>query len=398
MKADRYRELYSKIDTDSFCDNKIKNELLLCEAGGKYIRKSIKSKGYRIGNEEPFFHIFRKISFIGQIIPSLAFLAFLLVAVMGYRIHLLSVPPTNNTLPQGAPYVTESPAPADTLSDVPGVNATEITQAAVTIAPSVVVSEDMVNNAAQDLAQVSPEAITGVPADKDTFNIAEDFYIAYFDVLTAENVKYSIPNLVVRFHGTVDSVNPNDFTDIVLTRDGVPVDNSITLTNKIDQFVWSYEDITDFYFEFANANIEPGVYGLTGKYNGVPFTVYNKIIEPAVTDEAAHPEDLSQVGWAGSIDKEGNYNRISELAFNFIGQQNAFYQSDLTDLKLTRNNEEIPCSFEQDVFRYYEVYDNSNTETAFHLILNSELTEPGTYVITGKYQGVQFSSMKITIP
>ncbi len=225
-----------------------------------------------------------------------------------------------------------------------------------------------------------------------------DFYFAMLDEVRDNNVKTSIPNLIVRLHGNVDTINPEDLTEVVLTRDGAAVDNALSYTGKKQNFSWQYENITDFYFAFDRVITEPGIYGLTGRYKGVSFEVTNKALEAAVTAEAADGEDLLYAAVLGSIDENGEYIRLTELSFAFDGLQNTFYPSDLTDCVLTRNGKEVSFDYMGDIFRYYETYNGIPPFTSYHLILQEALTEPGAYVLTGKYQGIPFASITASIP
>jgi len=226
-----------------------------------------------------------------------------------------------------------------------------------------------------------------------------DFYFAYFNVRTENNVKTQIKGLILRFIGFIDSIDPSLLTDVVLTRDGVPVDTGLYMTGHKMQYLWQYREITDFYFDFRDKIIEPGIYGLTGRYNGEWFKVYNKIIEEPVNDTPADASDLVNAGWCYYTGIDGKPISVSELVFRFDGKQNKFYQDDLTELVITRNGVEIPFSFMDHVFRYYEYNDwIGSGDTSFNLVLNEAFTEPGTYVAKGVYRGMPFTSMEITIP
>ncbi len=224
------------------------------------------------------------------------------------------------------------------------------------------------------------------------------FYFAHFDVISNGSEKLSIPSLIIRLHGTVKTINPADLTDVVLTRDGVPIDNSVTYIGQYNSFKWGYEDVTDFYFTFAYTNIEHGTYGLTGKYKGEPFKVYEKIIEGPITDTPADVDAFWSVGWCFSYDANNNVKEVSELVFQFGGRQNTFYKSDLTELKAYLNGEEIPLELNSRVFRYYESDSKGSADTSYNLILKEPFTASGTYKVTGKYRGKDFESSEIVIP
>jgi hypothetical protein len=393
MKIDRYRELMNHIDTDLACDDRIKDELRFCEFYEMDEKSVFSLKEKSAIRKHPILTALQSISMAGRLLTSLAFLAVLLIVFISSHFHLRSTVPTNNNS-SISPITQESQDNKDfTPNTVEKATENAMKEEDIyTTIDSTDLPKD--TNVATPEKDVNTNNTSVVADDAKT----GDFYLAHFDVIADKKVKSSIPNLVIRLHGLVDSINMDDLTDIVLTRDGLPIDNGITFVSKTDQFEWDYEYITDFYFKFTTNNTEPGNYGLTGKYKGVPFEVYNKIIEAEITDVAANPEDLNQVTFMGRMDEENNWTQFSEVVVSFNGLQNSFYVSDLSDLKITCNDKEIPYSFESSVFRYYEVSYDNNADTAFNLVLTNKLTDPGVYVITGKYKGVPFVSNEMLIP
>jgi len=231
-----------------------------------------------------------------------------------------------------------------------------------------------------------------------TFKKLEKLYFAFFEVAANNLTKTSISGVYVRFYGDVTSIDPDDFTDFVLTRDGKRVDNPLILSEDIIHREWSYEEITDFYFKFEREITEPGKYGLTFRYGGTPFTVYEKIIEAPVGNDPADPADLRSVGFSYNANQNDKPEKLTSASFLFSGTQQQFYLSDLTNLKLTRNGSVIEFSFRQDVVRYLEVED-AGVGTLFYVdFSNGGFTTPGTYILTGAYKGVAFTSLEITIP
>ena len=224
---------------------------------------------------------------------------------------------------------------------------------------------------------------------------ADDFYMAYFNYENRDiSVKVAVYGVVMRFLGTHDSVDVNDFTDMVLTRDGVPVGNAIAYNGVFGNGVWwSREDtwgaeVTDFYFDFEAANTAPGRYGFSGKYKGVPFEVYDKVIEQyPIGDAPADPGDFRFAGFCGMGADGGGLRDISEFTVHFNGAQQTFSVADLSDLKLTLNGNEIGFSFQEYVFRYLETEYNG-VETGFNLLFDEPLTASGTYRLTGFYRGI----------
>jgi len=246
---------------------------------------------------------------------------------------------------------------------------------------------------------------------------------AWFYTVGNCDIKTDIPIIVVRFYGTIDEIDFNDFSDMILTRDGIPVDNKVSYTGIKQQNEWCNMNITDFYFSFEHENREPGIYGFTGKYKGEPFEVYKKIIEAPLGDIPADPDALKNLRYGFN----GDTSHITSVVFFFNGVQQVFDKSDLTDLKLTLNGEETEFSFEipsvictgtvpDEIFpdwyvpptceqhgyvtRYLEYYDyagENDVSTMYHLYFGEELSEPGIYQLTGKYRGKEFSTSQMTV-
>ncbi|MCL1859126.1 MAG: copper amine oxidase N-terminal domain-containing protein [Oscillospiraceae bacterium] len=226
---------------------------------------------------------------------------------------------------------------------------------------------------------------------------AEDFYFAMLEFLYKDSVKYALIDVFIRFNGTHDYINPDDFTDMKLTKDGTVVNVKPVYKNRFSQFEW-LGDGTNFYFEFENEITEPGVYSFSGKYMGVPFKIASDIIiESSITDEPANPDDINNtISYVYYTNKNEQAISINEFVFSFSGMQNSFYQSDLTDLKITLNGEEIDFEFEDYAVRYLDVVPNS-FETSYNLILKERFTAPGVYEITCKYMGKELKSGEITV-
>jgi len=248
-----------------------------------------------------------------------------------------------------------------------------------------------------EIAAIISRIVNPDTREDKTFMKLEELYFAFFDVISTSSVKTSIPGVIMRFHGDVPKIYSDNFTDIVLTRDGEKIDNPLVMGKDVSHAEWFYEEITDFYFKFEKAITEPGRYSLTGRYGGVPFTVYDKIIEKPVGNVPADPNDLLYVQWSYTTDKNDAPERISEVIFCFKGTQQSFSQSDITNLKLTRNGSEIKFSFEKGVYRYLEA-DGSGVDTQYNLLFSDGgITAPGTYQLSGKYREKAFTSAEITI-
>lgn len=424
MRLDKIRGLYSRIDTDISMDHRIKNRLLYHENVNEAFDKGKYGERYERGDYGAAISRMRRLK---PVLPSLMVLMLIAVVIIGIRASLFkSEEQEYNTVASAAPDSDSDGLSSllDEFLDEASKNAAE--EPPVAVEPK---NDTEATDVIDDLSAYTNNSLTDQPVrettvlgvdekvvqensiaekkEKVTKNIEEtevvqeasagDFYFAHFEVLANGSVKTSIPSLVIRMYGSVDHINPDDLTDIVLTRDGVPVDNNITAISRTMQFTWGYKEVTDFYFDFAFNNTEPGNYDLTGKYKGVPFDVYNKIIETILTDEPADEIELNSVGWVYQPNMENEPLMLTELVFHFEGLQNEFYISDLSDIKATMNGVELPIAFGEQVFRYYEADIDNTGDTSFNLILKEAFAVPGTYLVTGSYRGVPFTSMEMII-
>lgn len=426
MQSNQYKEIFDKIDTDISMDHRIKNKLLYYDVKEEPLNAKSEPKG-----GHTIFLTPKKGSMLRSLVPSLVIILLVIGGLFAAKRWLYNQNETeigtsvasnsmdgNDVTMNDEVEISEAMESSDALQDfiddagadsnidsLEEVPDTDVESTDTNLEPTTSL-DDIDSNTFED--NTSNNLDTNTPEDNtsnnnqqtDTELIAPksgDFYFASFEVVSNGTIKSAIPQLSIRFRGRVTTMDPKDITDIVLTRDGIPIDNPITFTGDYYQFTWGYEDVTDFYFDFQDDNRTPGTYHLTGKYQGRPFEVYDKIIEETITDEPANENDLIQVGWAFYPDEKGSPKEVSELVFHFRGRQNTFYQSDLTELKGTKDGQEISFSFRGDVFRYYE-YGYERSDTSFNLILNNVFTQSGTYLITGKYRGKEFISQDIVIP
>ena len=430
MKPDKIRELYSGIDTDISMDHRIKNRLLYYDHLKDTDDRNRYLESYERSSHSSAISKLRKLR---PLLPSMVILMFIAIVLIGIRANLFSWTPEHDTVASTGQDA-EGSNLASWLDNLLGDD--EATDTALKeeeqgiMQEEAVLTEDTLNqengsegkssldglvkgsveeseepdmkteNSDEKMPETSQDSTPKIDTKTEQAKepSAGDFLFAYFFVVTEGSVKANIPSLVIRFHGNVKSIDPADLTDIVLTRDGVPIENSITTNSRRVQFTWGYEEVTDFYFDFVTTNMEPGNYNLVGNYKGVPFDVYNKIIEETLTEEPADSGDLRSVGWMYKPDKKDEPMIITELVFYFEGLQNAYYVTDISDLKATVNGNEIPIAFEERIFRYYEANDKNTGDTSFNLIIKEPFSTTGTYVVSGKYRDVPFTSMEITIP
>ena len=203
-------------------------------------------------------------------------------------------------------------------------------------------------------------------------------------------LKTGIRGVEMRISDAQDGFDANDFTDMVLMRDGVVVNNRLTLKSGVNQgALASREIIADAYLEFESENNEPGVYSMTGKYKGVEFTVYSKIIEDSIDNTPASPDNFLGAGIVYQSGENGLPLSVGEISFHFSGVQQSFFQSDLAGIILTLNGEIIPLNVHDHIFRYLEV-GYSAVSTSYNLILKERLTTPGVYQLSGYYSEKPF--------
>ena len=220
-----------------------------------------------------------------------------------------------------------------------------------------------------------------------------------FSVLTYDSkngVNLALTGVWIQFNGTYDYINPDDFTDIKLTKDKSVVNVKLIYSGGFNSL---YNNGTEFYFRFEKTITEPGIYSFSGKYRGVSFEnrIYAIIESYPLSDNPANPDDIRDVIFHGTVNNNNEYIKLTNFMFFFYEIQQAFSISDLTDLKLTLNGNEIEFSLQDNVPRQVE-YDKwvnyDSPYTLFYVHFVDELIEPGIYQMTGKYRGKPFASVK----
>lgn len=448
MGSNKLKELFSKIDVDSDMDQRIRNNLL--HTGNANREKDIRRTSYRSSEEHFTRHSgnrFNMVRVMASVALSVCVLVLVAVLLYGLKSAMVRFDPWRNSVssdgmedvsenqgenidPEGENPLIDAPSEDDEETDEQSDSnndETGDTDTGETDESDVIVEQtgdgnegagdttaspeddngntEGVENETGDTEGLLPEDNTGGAEDVNNIPVpvtpanstTGPFYFAHFDVDANSGMKLSIRYLVIRLKGSVNTINPADLTDVVLTRDGVAVENGVRYNGSYNSFKWGYEEVTDFYFAFAYDNVEPGKYGLTGKYQGESFKVTEKIIERQISDEPAEAGALNNVTWLYRMDADNNVDHVSELVFVFRGHQNKFYTSDLTDLKCFRNGEEIPIGFIYEPNRYYESDGKGSADTSFHLILKNSFTDSGRYKVTGKYRGMSFESTDIVI-
>ena len=213
-----------------------------------------------------------------------------------------------------------------------------------------------------------------------------------------DGVVVNIPYIDIGFKGEFNDINPEDFTDMKLTRNGILVENEIKY-KQIYYDNYFNQNTTMVIFEFENENTKPGTYGFTGKYKGVAFEALKAIVEETpIGNEPANPNDIRGFSFIGHYnEKEDKCDSVSGIIFNFSGHQQIFNLSDLTSMELTLNNKKIDFEFDENVNRQLSIDYNDNAYTVFTTYFKETLTNPGRYKLTGRYMGVKFESNEMEV-
>jgi len=206
----------------------------------------------------------------------------------------------------------------------------------------------------------------------------------------------SVVGFNAHLSGWVD-YDPADFTDLVLTRDGVAIEKRYiyTKSEEMNQFSeWFNQKSTSISFAFRREISEPGIYRLTGKYKGNSFVSSFVIVEDTITNEPADPKAMiNYIGFSGFLNERGE-----SFILEFEGVQQSLFISDITELKVTHNDIEVAFELCGHVVRSVVKSISDNTiSTRYSICFAEPFTESGVYKITGKYQGVEFNSREIMI-
>jgi len=225
-----------------------------------------------------------------------------------------------------------------------------------------------------------------------TAPVAKDICGVWFNDGWSDTINPEIRNVMLSFSGSFNYIDPNDLTDMVLTRDGKPIESKAVYNGKR----YDYGSETRFVFDFVQINTEPGVYSYSGKYKGVPFTISNKLIieKQPIGEAPANKNDILRADIIIAISSDRVYHKAQAIEILFKGIQPALYLADLTELKLMIDGRETPFALSGRVVRYLGIRDGDTVVTEFHLYLQEAISvsayESSRITITGKYMGVPF--------
>jgi len=125
-----------------------------------------------------------------------------------------------------------------------------------------------------------------------------DFLYSYAEYTNNTKQNTAITQIVMCFFGEYYYLNPDDFTDIILKKDGKIILNRLP-EYTITSFHNNYENgtikgiVTYFVFKFNKEINESGIYNFSGKYKGVPLDMFSVVIENyTIGNTPANPNDL----------------------------------------------------------------------------------------------------------
>ena len=194
----------------------------------------------------------------------------------------------------------------------------------------------------------------------------------------------------VRFEGTFDDIDFNDFSDINLTWNGDPLQFEFSLTRKIKH---SYKRgyVTDIYLNITVDYEKPGVYLFSGKYKGSPFYLYITADIERINGVPAHSADLMYVSVTYLPVDEFDVHHVTDVSFHFDGYHQWFSKNDLRDVRLFNNGADVSFRMFDYIVRHY-IYDENGgvAETVFTLVFTEPLKTPGMYRLSGVYRDVPF--------
>jgi len=195
------------------------------------------------------------------------------------------------------------------------------------------------------------------------------------------------------FSGKIDTVGAGDITDLVVTRNGQPVEDHSLILDAVPKYDdWGHGVYTDFDFMFAKEYTEPGRYSLSLKYLGEAFSIsLDTYIEASLSDVPANPDALQEVDLRLYYDESGP-TAVRSIYFVFEGIQQSFSISDLTDLELTCDGVEIDFALKDYWYRFVLENLEGDFDTYYGIDFDEMLTESGEYELTGKYRGKAFIS------
>lgn len=225
--------------------------------------------------------------------------------------------------------------------------------------------------------------------DKNAVDIFEPLFDAFGDRLYG--LKTAFGKVTVRYEGAFDDIDTGDFTDINLKWNGDPLEFSFSLARKATNGS-DYGFVTDIYLDITSKYTKPGMYSFSGKYKGVPFILYIKVIPERDANIPADPAALTHLSVTYLPVDEAESRPVSDISFHFAGAQQWFTAYDLRDARLTCGGVEVPVNIHDYIVRHF-VYDEDGNiaETVFTLVFINPLTSPGIYRLSGYYRDEPFN-------
>lgn len=217
--------------------------------------------------------------------------------------------------------------------------------------------------------------------------------------LSDNGINYDLTGFTVNFSGEHYFIDPDDFTEITLKDKGTTVKN-IAITYAPSRLSVS-GGVTSAVFTLAEKITQTGVYNISGKYKGIPFTTNNVVIEtyPA-ENKPANAASLKEVLIGTEKLSSTDSSVLSEnITFVFDGIQGTFSAANLSNLKLTANRQPIGISIVQNSVKREVKYSEETRKfsTYYHVRAEYDALAYGTYVLSGKYMTNVFTSDKVIV-
>jgi len=225
-----------------------------------------------------------------------------------------------------------------------------------------------------------------INTNKGYYPEADEFDSAFLNTSADGENDVTIKGVTMVFNGALEELNPEDFTDIVFSRNYKKINNKLSYV-EYKQVEKDDETQTYFYFSFANELKNYGVYKLKANYNGISFeTAEIDIKEPP----KPNPEDFN-FSYFDVVRNDSVTCDIPNIAVRFTGQWNYINIEDFTNIVFMRDG--IPVSNKLTysgnfVFRSWEGSDDVTTD--FYFEFKDANTTPGIYTLTANYRGVPF--------
>lgn len=225
-----------------------------------------------------------------------------------------------------------------------------------------------------------------ISVDEDSMYVFEPVIDTFRHRLFGLETDYGY--VTIRFNGTFDDINLSDFSEIVLTSHGEPLQFDLTMTRKIHQGD-GLEYVTDIYLRITQEYPKPGQYAFYGTYKGIPFAIHIVAEFVRILPIPADPQSLAFVSVTYLPPGESTTRLVTDFSFHFKGIQHWFNVNDFRDVRLTHGGVDVPFDTHSYIVRH-RLYCEDDTMTVFTLVLTEPLASPGVYQLSGFYRDTPF--------